>query len=518
MPLNPAIFSNNDSRCWVQASGVGTTFDLYACHAITNWAQDFGTPTYIRCKSPDEYGKKIIKESIPGDAAAPTFSVIAWTSREADFLMTWKKSGCEMDWQEMFGACSSPGDATGYTKIRHFYRARMTNISEENMDYLDAEAAGVQLSADCTCEEVIEILKTSVTDQNNGVTETQAFNDIAFVVTGRCEGDCGAEVLSCKWGVAVADANYGAATANVWYTKDSGATWNLCATDPFAANDANISSCVIIVAETAPKIIVFRGNVYGSYGARCSISTDWGASWTEVDMGGVNNGSYVNGAFLYSPGKIWAVGNGGYIYYSENQGTSWTAITGATTGVLVELWDIHTPDDDTIYAVGDANTCIKSTDGGTTWAATSDSSPAASAINLYTVQAPTKYRVIVGGQLDTSSDCMWVSVDGGAVWTDLNFTGSTTASSAVRRIRVSPDAPQQHWVFIHGVESVTTRYGAGTSFYFFRTLDGGGSFERQGLVANNGLNGLSVCEINLAWAAGEPQADGIAAIQKMAAV
>jgi len=34
------------------------------------------------------------------------------------------------------------------------------------------------------------------------------------------------------------------------------------------------------------------------------------------------------------------------------------------------------------------------------------------------------------------------------------------------------------------------------------------------LVSNSGLNGLSVCDINLAFAAGEPE-DGVAVIQKM---
>ena len=115
---NPQVFSNNDTRTWVQDSGVGTAFSLYACHALTNWSQDMGEPTYIRCKSPDEYGKKVNKETIPGDASAPTFSVIAWTTREADFLMAWKDSGCEYDWQVYYGSCSSPADATGYTKIR----------------------------------------------------------------------------------------------------------------------------------------------------------------------------------------------------------------------------------------------------------------------------------------------------------------------------------------------------------------------------------------------------------------
>ena len=63
-------------------------------------------------------------------------------------------------------------------------------------------------------------------------------------------------------------------------------------------------------------------------------------------------------------------------------------------------------------------------------------------------------------------------------------------------------------VMIHGVESVSTRYGAGTDFRFYRTLNGGGSWERENLVSNNGLNGLYVCNINTALAAGEVVAVG----------
>jgi hypothetical protein len=301
----------------------------------------------------------------------------------------------------------------------------------------------------------------------------------------RCEGDCGAEIKACYWGCAVADASYGAATANVWYTQDGAATWAICATDPFASNAANISSCVILTGTVTPRIIVFRGNVFSDYGARCSISDDWGASWSEVNMGGNANGSYVNSAFRYSD------------------------------GLIVELWDIHSPDGVTFYVVGDSNTCLKSTDGGVSWTTTSDASPAASSVSLLTVQAPTEYRVIVGGRIDTSEDCLWISVDGGTSWNDLDFTGSTTAGGSVRRVRLADKAERNHWVFIHGTNNgATARYGPGTSFRFFRTLDGGGSFERQNLVANSGLNGLSVCTINKAFAAGEPQG-GIAVIQKM---
>ena len=509
---NSAIFTNKATRTWVQPSGPGSVFSLYACHALSGWQRSFGEPTYVRCKSPDEYGKKIIKETIEGDQDPTTFSVAAYTSRDADFITS---IDCKMDWQVLYGACTSPSDATGYVKIRHFYNASKTQDGEENLDFLgDEEYQGIVLTGEFSAEEVIEIVQVTVASSASGSTEVQAFNDIAMLSEARCEGDCGAEIKGCYWGVAVSDANYGVATANVWVTKDGGATWTIAAVDPFSENGANISSCVILPGETAPRIIVFRGTVSGTYGSRCSVSDDWGASWSEVDIGGNTNGSYVNSAFAYSAGLIYTVGNGGYIWYSEDRGSSWTEILPATTGTAVELWDIHTPDGITIYACGDSNTLIKSTNSGVAWSA-AGSSPADGTEALFTVQAPTEYRVIVGGEIDAGEDCLWMSTDGGVTWSDLDFTGSTTALGQVRRLRLSDKAPIQHWGFIHGANNgATMRYGAGTSFRVFRTLDGGGSFERQNLVANSGLNSISMCTINKALVCGESYG-GLGVIQKM---
>src|SRR5690606_31110907 len=60
-----------------------------------------------------------------------------------------------------------------------------------------------------------------------GTAEVSAFNDIAFVNAVRCASSCGPAQGPCKIGFAVADPLSGsaAATANVYYTTDYGATW-----------------------------------------------------------------------------------------------------------------------------------------------------------------------------------------------------------------------------------------------------------------------------------------------------
>lgn len=506
------IFTNKNSMTWIQPDGVGYEFELFSCHALTTWSQDYDDPVYVKCKSADEYGKKVTVETIPGDANEPTFTVVAYTTRELDTLL---ELDCPTDFQVHFGACSSPGDPEGYTKIRQFYQASKNTQSEENLDFIgDEDYDGVQLSTDWTAEAVITIVKVSVTRSNGGVTETQGFNDIAMLEDGRCEGDCGAAIKSCYWGVAVTDSNYGAATANVWITKDGAASWTVTATDPFADNNALVSSCVILAGETEPRIVVSRGNVGTAYGARFSVSDDWGDTWTEIDGGGTAGCCYVNTMYKFSSGFLWAVGNGGNIWYSQDRGASWTRITSATTGTIVELWDIHSSDGEILYAVGDDNVVIRSTDQGVSW--TTITGPASAATyHLFTCQVDSEYRVIVGGQIDANSECLWITNDAGASWTESAFVGSTTAGTAVRRVRNAKPGDKQHKIMIHGTTALGTRYGAGTDFRFFRTLNGGATWERENLVSNTGLNGLYVCDINTALAAGEVTS-GVGDIQKMA--
>jgi hypothetical protein len=199
----------------------------------------------------------------------------------------------------------------------------------------------------------------------------------------------------------------------------------------------------------------------------------------------------------------------------SDAGATWTVITGTTTGTAVELWDIHSPPEETsvVVAVGSSNTIIYSLDTGDSWSAATG--PADGTEALYAIDCDSQYKWFCGGQIDASEECLWQSQDSGATWTAIAFTGSTTASGEVRRFRQAPRAGRQHKVWLHGTNNgATRRWGAGTNFRFFRSLDGCASSERQSLVTNSGLNGLSVVTINHAWAAGEPQG-GFGEIERM---
>ena len=487
------IHSTKDSRTWVQPDGVGTAFELFGCHAVTEWSQAVSDAVRIKCKSADEYGKMDIVESIPGAAGDVTFTMEAWTQKDADFLMGLH---CPVDVQVHLGECSSPSDPTGYTKIRHFYNTAPGEISESPLDFLgEEEYAGVKLTRNFTADDVIEVLQVAA--GRIAVSETQDLLAVDFITTERCEGDCGIGVKSGQWGAFVAAPSYGAATANVYHTNDFGATWTLCTTDPFADNTAIPSDILVLPGATAPRLIVFRGNAAVAYNARCSVSDDWGVTWTEVDMG--NGSRYINGAWAYSSGKLWAVGED-YVYYSTDRGASWTENAIGSTGI--DFYDIHSVDDQTIYVCGAQNSVYKSTDGGEIWAATT-TNPAAGTETLYSIQAASQYRALVGGEIDANNDVLWVTEDGGETWADVDFTGSTAANGRVRRLRVCPRAPGQHIWMIHGARVGSDR--------LYRTLEGGGTsgpyahgrWERLNLISVGELNDLAVVSVNQAWAVGD---------------
>lgn len=496
------VVTNDLTRTFFQSGGPGNAFDLYDCQALPEWTRGRADTVRVKTKSAVSYGALVTKATALGQWEDPTFTVNAYTPDDLDWLLD---VDCPVAFMSVMGRCSSPSDLTAYTKIRFFYNATLTEQGETDLDFLgEEEIAGVTTNTSWSAEDVVTIVQVDTEEKRSGVTEAQAFNDIAFLQEGRCEGDCGKEIGDGEWGLAVADSNYGSATANVWYSDDYGATWTVCATDPFAANDADISCCVILPGETAPRFIVGRGTVESDYGARASISDDWGATWAEVNVGGVANGSYINSLFAFGVGLIWAAGNGGYIWYSEDRGDTWTEILPATTGVAVEIWDIHSPPDDSslVYAVGGGNTVIKSEDTGLSWVDVTG--PADGTENLFTVDVDSEYRFYVGGEIDASEECLWVTDDGGTTYTAVTFTGSTTADEVVRRFRQCPRAPRQHKVWIAGANNGSTRrWGPGTSFRMYRSLDGCASSERMDLVTNNGLNGLSVVDINHAWACGE---------------
>jgi len=399
--------------------------------------------------------------------------------------------GAQLRW----GACDIPADPAAYIKILDFYYAMPGNLGYSNLDVLggvEGTPTGSQVSLANSIEDIIELFKITVDRVTDNITETTAFNDVYFDLTEKCADECGERQEKCEIGIAVSDPVPGASSfsalgmGNVWYTTDFGVTWAITAANPFVEAGAVPFRCLII----GDRWIVFQGNASPTYAGRCAISDDSGATWSQVDMGGTV-GDYVLGVYAHDAGNIWAVGNDGTVWYSDDCCDSWTQQHARNSLTINDLWSVATADGDTIYAVGENNTVLKSTDGGVTFSV--ETGPAGSNIILYAVAAMTNHNVLVGGAIDANEECLWYTADGGTTYVARTFLGSTLASGRVRDI---DDVNQQHIWMIHGTSSNINR--------MFRSIDGGASWERWNAVTNAGLNAVFACDSNYAWACGEP--------------
>lgn len=493
MPL-PPIFVDLDSVVFIQENGPCATYAAMSCHAIDSTSIARTDATRVYCKDPGKRGERVIARTVPGRKEPGTLTINAWSQEQSDLLhRIWQKN-CMFGAQTHLDVCGLPTDITAYAKILDYYGIMPGTLDYSNMDNLEGgEGTGLQLALACTYDDLIEVLKIALVD--TPATYTLADADVLSVtgdLSERCASDCGVdqdrcEVLIATTGLVVA------ATGNCWFSTDLGVTWAACATAaPFAG--VVIIPCSAVIDT---RWVVFGGTALALH-PRCSTTDDSGTTWAEVTMGGTATADYVTSCYLYDAGNLWACGGeagtpSGHAWFSSDRGDTWTFHEDINTQILN---DIATADGDTIYAVGDANTVIKSTDAGTTWAATT-STPAASAVALQCVRALTNDHVLVGGEIDTSNEQLWCTLDGGVTWTAMTFTGSTTASTWTKSLDLAPQAPKQHVWMAHGLAAT------GNDSYVFRSLDGGRTWERWTLLANDRYTRIFACDSNSAWIAGD---------------
>jgi photosystem II stability/assembly factor-like uncharacterized protein len=321
------------------------------------------------------------------------------------------------------------------------------------------------------------------TTGRQSVSVAEAINDVDFFGVGVNAGNIG---------VAVSDALGGspADKADVLYTLDGGATWTAMTNQPFAGAENIASAKGFLIGANTYRVIAARGTTDAGNPMEIAYTDDWGVTaWHTVNVGSTN-GQFAQGAhslFVYDPYNIWLVAGAGYIYYSDDAGLTWdTQEAGVAT--VNDLYAIHFATDRIGYTVGEADTILKTEDGGASWTATADNTNAVAI--LRTVSVLDGDRVWVG----TAAGKLFSTVNGGETWVEKAFTGSGAGVvSSVEFVKGS----MEFGFMLH-----TSVAPVGTAFF---TIDGGYSWDPITTFTNTGLNGIAVIDANNAFFAGEIQ-------------
>jgi photosystem II stability/assembly factor-like uncharacterized protein len=274
------------------------------------------------------------------------------------------------------------------------------------------------------------------------------------------------------WAIDFSDNQHGLAVGNggiILQTSDGGATW--ATPQSGAANQKNDLAVV-------DSLHAWSADSFGVI----ERTTDGGALWTPQQVGSTT--SHFWGIDFVNSQVGWAVGDAeqsfshGMIYGTKDGGQTWSLqFEGGPD--IDQLYDVAALTTKIAVAVGNANTLLRTTDGGATW--TEPAHPAVSVLSGVDFVGKVGYAVGNGSAILQSRD-------GGKTWTALNpnlpFGASLMDASFLTGGKVG-------WVV--GFDGIV-----------LKTTNAGRTWVDQGFGVESGLNvlGVDAIDANTVWISG----------------
>lgn len=492
-------FLAGEGVLWIQPDGPGTQPRFLGCHMLGDLTIPKGDVTLLYCPDPSAPNKFQVVNSYQSAPGAVTTTITTDIQETADYL---EGISCKVPIYVMLSKCGRKDVFTNYDRAFLLHRASITSEGLSNLVARTPDDQNrAEQSFDISAEEMTRTYAMTVVRQS--ISETAALNDIAFCNSKTCGGECGEAQEICEVGYAVAKAIAGdspASQADVWKTINSGGAWSSPhGTEPFDASQDIAAVVCFPISRDITRVIVANGTSDAGNPAEIAYSDDGGTTWTAVNVGSTN-GQYFTGPyslFALDYQHIWACVSGGYIYFSADGGLTFT--TQEAGVITAQNWKaIHFSDYDHGFVVGNTNTGAFTIDGGSTWSALTLPT-AQAADNAITVWAIDSNTVWIG----YDDGKMYRSVDAGENFTEYTFSGSGTGS-----VKGISFANELCGFMIH--DNATP---VGT---IFKTINGGYDWEAMSTPTNTGLNSLYVCDCNTMYAVGNASG-GTAVVFKGAA-
>lgn len=465
----------------------------YQTHArATGITRDLGTITPVRIADPNQYGRYLTIDKIKGQAGLPGTSLEYRVTREISEMLLLANKGCPIDVQIHIGACKDPSDFDlGWEKIVVIEDAEFTNYSTSELGAFDADQ-------EIPTTETLDLMGIDHYElkplEFTSIGESEIVQEIVDVVIcdSRTCGACGLPSDGCQRLFAVqvpAGASPGL-PSEVISSQDGGATWQEQIITTLPANQSpDAAVCV------GPYLVVISNGDCSLHYALITDLLEDTSDWTEIATGLVCPTGAPNKAFSLGRTQTWIVGDGGYIYFSDDI-TAGVEAQSSGDVTSQDLADIHGFDESNLLAGGGSNALVLSRDGGLTWAlATAASAKAGVAITAVWMLSDNEWLV---GYADGD---VYYTVDAGANWTEKALPGALTQ--------------------IDGIKFATRTVGyligrTATAGKILRSISGGHTWyvlpEASGLSIPTNLhfNGLAACgdNPNFVLAGGIKTADG----------
>lgn len=456
---------------WLQQS-CGGAWTFLGCHNLTGISVPRGETNPVYCRT----GKNqfAIQRTWRGTPGLGGLTVVAYDT----ILNYLQEQPCAFNLVALHSASGSDDDPTNF---QYLYYYNGVEITSEDMDphvvgISPDDQTSIMISMPATFRQRVKVKALEAQTIDASAITTNDLNAVTFCDDASCDNFGNLESVGCQTGYAASDGT----TAKIVKFTSGGSTLTSVST-PFSNADDNI-----VDIECDGDVVIAVNGETSEY----AYSWDATATWTVV----TTPTQLLNKVYMLGSTKIWFVAQGGYVYYSSNRGAS--IVTQSSGGATTQsLNDISAADSLTLYAVGDSNAFIKTTDGGQIWTAKTGPAAAIYPNDLYKVIAiPGTDIVMIGDEQGN----IYRSEDGGDNWTTV-FAASSATIGGIRGL-VACDCN----VILMAANNQDPYFysGTGVDGVVYQSVNGGNSWINVDIPANDGLLDLTCCDVNRYWAVG----------------
>jgi hypothetical protein len=476
------------SRVWAFDGGAGPTVApaLLALAAAQAIEKNYGDITRVEVPSSTERGAYDVVDEFQSGEENATFSTMLRYTLEPSLMKKISDKKCLLDLQIHIGKCTDPRDFLhGWEsgKIVVLERAHVTTHSTSEIGSMVSDDEGViDETVEISASNYYEIGPMNYAERAAGNVTNEV---IAIVVcdSPSC-GDCDDPSDGCQKVYYIT----GPAGTSPGLLPEVGVSGDGLST---VSHETPIST--LAIGENPTGAACVSDNLVVTSNASLSLHyadlddlQDGTATWAEVATGFVA-AKGPNAIDSYSPFDTWIVGDGGYIYFTDDP-TSGVEVQDAGTATSQNLNAVDAFSTQIVVAVGDSNAVVFTLNGGQTWQ--SVVGPAVG-VDLLTVAIRGEKEWWVG----TADGKIYYTKDRGDHWT-LSYT--QTGGGNIYKII---------WA------SNTVGFAAGANSTpngrVYRSIDGGNSWKIQPdststLTTSDKIGTLAVCkkDVNTLYAGG----------------
>lgn len=413
------IAKSTQFSVFVQADGPSpeNPYLYVGCLSLGGFTEDEGTGEPIYCPSSETPGVFDIVDTTSPPSTLPTTDFTQHMSRLLnDFWWDLRKRKCEFNLLVKGSDCARPDDPDDFQSKIIGRKAKLTNFTTGAFHSLGEDAV-LDLTGSLQLRSFDRFLPIQVGEVADTSTFSEALDGI-YADKVQC-GNCGEVSDGCQkmYVLTTTIVASPALASQVVHSDDGGETWATDNVNTLGTNAANA------LARVGTRIVVVSSaDLAHHHKTQSSIDSDTVGGWTRVTTGYVTS---------KGPRAIWSrntnetfiAAAGGYIYFLANPTGGVTVLTDGSVSVQ-NLNDIRGAGR-TIVAVGVSNAVLVSNNDGRTWSLVTG--PAVG-VTLNTVEVVNAQIWYVGAANGKS----FYTTDGGSSWVEMTPDSSITAVTKIR--------------------------------------------------------------------------------------